>query len=211
MKSLKICVLICVAIVFSSCAMGYRNISKEDLNFPNKPQSDSINITVIQQPLQDSKNYGYDKLIKSKNFHLLALKITNNSQNDITIDNNSLKVFSHSLPDYPFQIQKMDTNKFATNSAKHLLWLPLNIYLFSVDVGFGDFFGDEPDSHFFILPVGAIIGPVNFARALYMNNKMKKDLDKLDIYGQTVPAGQSITGIISVITQNQDDLAIQIK
>jgi hypothetical protein len=187
--------MIFISLLITSCASGYHVISPSTLNFPSVSGDSSI-VVEYQTNLLSGK---YAKREIKSDVYLIAVKITNNSGQDIIFRNN-IKIFSNEEEVTPIPLNTFytATQQNPDKSLTFLFLAPLNVYTFSQTTNGGEVTSKK--NRFY--PIGIILGPAlglgNMAAAKGANRKFKKELDENDILERIILRGETVYGLIAV-------------
>jgi len=161
--------------------------------------------------------YKYDLLQKkykkkeTKNeVRLIAVKITNNTENDIVFGQDVVLTYENGNELSLIETQKLF--KTIKQSPASYLWYlllsPVQIFSTSSTTSNG---GSESKNSF---PLGLILGPGlaggNIVAATTANKIFKNELNEFDINGKTILKGQTIYGLIGVNSNSYDAIKIVI-
>jgi len=189
--------------LFTGCASGYKLINPETINYKSGDQNEGVNLQ-YKYDLLDKK---YAKKEIKNDIKLVAIKVTNNTERDLTFGNEIKLTYENGN-----QVLVMDNTKvfkdLKQSPASYLFYLllsPVNLYTnTSTD-------GKIEDSNSF--PIGLILGPGlaggNMIAAGSANKKFETELLTYDINGTVIPKGQTRYGLIGI---NSDSFyALKIK
>jgi len=199
MKLSKIGFLLAIIIILNSCASGYQMIEPNKVNYNSNDTKNGI----LLEYKYDLLSKKYAKKETKKGVKVVAIKITNNSENDIVFGKDIKLSYENGN-----ELYIMDNNKvfksLKQNTATYLLYLlltPMNLYTTEN--------GQQTSS----TPIGLIVGPGlaggNMIAAGSANKKFKTELLKFDINGTTIKKGETKSGLIGIKSDNYD--AIKIK
>ncbi len=204
MKTFRITLFLLSLFILNSCASRYRTIEPQKLSYNSHHEENGV----LLEYKYDLLRKKYAKKEKKKDVRLVAIKIENNSGQDltynkdftITYDNGSQPVLMEKENLFRSLKQKPATHLF------YLLLLPVNFEVTSSSNGIA-----ESSSSF---PIGLILGPAlaggNLIAASSANKKFKEELETYDLREKTIQNGETVYGLIGLRSDNYDALKIQI-
>lgn len=203
MRFLKISLLLVIVFGLESCASGYRNIQPTGLRYGFKSMSDDV----VLEYKYDLLNKKYAKKEIKKGVKLIAIKIVNNSEQDLVFGKDIHLAYENGTPIY--QLTDQQTFKLLKQSpASHLLYLlltPVNLYTTQTN---SNGFGQETNS----IPIGLVMGPGlaagNMITAGSANKKFKTDLMENNLNNRTIISGQTAYGLIGIKSNSYDALRL---
>lgn len=200
MKYFRITMMIVASSFLGSCASSYMSTNPSNVNYYS---------TVISEE-KVTLSYKYDLLPKkyakkevNNNIKLVAVRIANNSDKDITVGKDF--VFSYSNGS---ELNMVDNrsgyNSLKQTTAGYLGYLLLTPVALNTDDGRGKVSST---------PIGIVLGPgltlLNTLISSGSNGKFKKDLIENDISNKTISKGQTISGYI--VYRGRGSEAIKLK
>tara|TARA_B110001454_G_scaffold218908_1_gene248519 strand:- start:3161 stop:3781 length:621 start_codon:yes stop_codon:yes gene_type:complete len=204
MKFTKIILLISFIVAFTSCASSYKTINPSNIDYRSKSTDKSVELEYKYELL--SKKYNKKEL--KKGIRLVAVKITNNSNRDLIFGKDIKLVYDDGTSPYIMENEKVYSS-LKQSTASYLFYLllaPVRIYHNTTQNGYQT----VSNSSF---PVGLFLGPAlaggNMTVSSSANSKFEKDLLIYNINGKTVKAGESISGLIGV--RSDDYISMNIK
>lgn len=207
---LRISSLLALILFLNSCASGYKKINPTTLNYGSK----SIENNILLEYKYDLLKKKYRKKEAKNEIKLIAIKITNNTENDLVFGKD-FKLFY----DNNNQVNLIETEKlFKTikqSPASYLWYLllsPLQFYSGTTTTTNGSYTETEPANSF---PVGLILGPGlaagNIIAASSANKNFKNELMEFDINGKTIKKGETVYGIIGSNSSSYDAIKIKMQ
>lgn len=198
--------LLCALILLSSCATGYKNINPQNLNYSSSEEKEGVKIEYKYDVLKKK----YAKKEKKKGINVIAIKVANNSNNDLIFGENIVLTDSNNNT-----INLLNNNEIfkplKQNVATYLLYLlltPLNIFTTESNE-----FGQQEQTS--SIPVGLVIGPgitlINTITAGSANKKFKDEIHIQNLKNKTIKRGDTISGIIGVSSTGYNNLKISIQ
>jgi len=198
-KTLFLCIAICT---LTSCASAYKMINPESINYVSTNTTENVKL----EYKYDLLNKKYAKKETKKGVKVVALKITNNSEEDlmfgrdlkITYENNTEVLVLEN--DQVFKTLKQSTASYLF----YLLLTPMNLYTSSSSTG-------EQNS----APIGLVIGPGlaggNMIVASSANKKLKTEILNYNINGTVIKKGETKHGLIGIETNSFDSLKLKVE
>jgi hypothetical protein len=202
MKLSKIGFLLAIIIILNSCASGYKIIDPNKLNYNSIDKKNGISL----EYKYDLLNKKYAKKETKRGVKVVAIKITNNSDNDIVFGKDFKLAYENDS-----ELIIMDNERVFTslkqNSATYLLYLLLTPMTLNKTTTTGNRI--ETSS----TPIGYVIGPGlalgNMIAAGSANTKFKNELLDFNLNGVTIKKGETKSGLIGIKSDSYD--AIKIK
>lgn len=206
MKLIKITLFITIGILLNSCASGYELTSPNTINYISTNTNSGVTLNYKYNLLEKK----YEKKEVKKGVKLVALKVTNNTEKDLTLGRDIKLTYGNGD-----ELVVIDNNKVFTSlkqsPATHLLYLlltPLNLYTTKTS---SSGYTETTSS----TPIGIVLGPGlaagNMIAAGSANKKFKDELLKYNIYGTTIKKGETKHGLIGVRTETFDAIKISVK
>jgi len=204
MKIIKIIIVCILTSLLTNCASGYQIINPKDINYVSKHEAKNIKFE-YKYELLDKK---YAKKEIKKGIKLVAIKITNNSEEDLIFGKDLTLTFEN---DSEINIMNNDNvfKSLKQSSASYLFYLlltPLNLYTTNVSSN-----GIETNS----FPIGLFIGPGlaggNLIAAASANKKFKEELLDYNINGTIIKKGETKHGLIGFKTNSFEALKLKFK
>jgi hypothetical protein len=197
-------ILLLVIILFGSCASGYKTINTSNLNYLSNSTDKEVKLEYKYELL----NKKYKKKEISKGVRLMAIKITNNSNEDLVFGKDIYLTY-----DDGSKLYIMDNdNVFSSlkqNTASYLWYLlltPVNLYKTESQNGFQTASSSTP--------IGLIIGPGlaggNMIAASSANKKFQENLSNQNINGVTIKKGESLSGLIGIRSDDYNSIKIKV-
>ena len=187
-----------VAILFSSCAGTYKTMDTAKQAYGNPQQvGDQLEISYQYDLYAKHENRKYSKKEKKLGYRAIAVEIRNLSDQAITLSQERLSVYAE---DQQLQIEELDAYLLQVKQASgsyllHTLWAPWSVEVVSDTRG-------NSGGRISFLPIGLVVGVINALVANKANNKHAEDLKRLVVWGKTVSAGETLTGIICLRYDN---------
>ena len=179
--------------IFSSCASSYVPINPAFVNYRSSTKSEGIELDYQYHLLQ--KKYG--KKEAKKEVKLVAVKIINNSEEDITFGEdfiltdevgNELILYDQ---DYIYSNLKQ-------SSGLYIIYLPLMFVGYNPPDENGEYKAENN------IPFGLVLGPmllgVNMLISSSSNKQFKNELIANNMKGLTIKKGEVQTGLIGIMS-----------
>jgi len=204
MKELKIAVLLTITLLLTSCASGYKMINPKNLNY----NSNSTNKDVTLNYKYDLLDKKYAKKETKREVKVVAIKITNHSENDLIFGKDIRLTYENGKELYILEKEKT-FNSVKQNTIPYLFYLLLTPMTLNKTTINGN--GIETSS----TPIGFAVGPGlaagNMIAAGSANKKLKNDLLNYDILGANIKKGETIYGLIGIKSDNYDSIKIKVE
>lgn len=191
--------------LLSGCAARYRYIIPESLSYNSTAgtNSDAVYANYQYNVLATAKNKRYRKKEEKSFLNLVAIKITNNSDETINVDR-ELQFYSGDL-----KVALMDSDvTFSELKQQPLIYLLYMILTFSyleIDNGF------QQEKY----PIGFVLGPGitlgNVLTASIANNKFRDELEKYSLVGEEILPGETKLALVGIPKNNYAPISIEIK
>ncbi len=204
MKLLKITLLLSALVLLSNCASGYKTINPSTLNYI----SNSTDKGVVLEYKYELLEKKYKKKEVAKGIRLVAVKITNNSNRDLTFGKDVKLTYDDGTGIYIMENEKVfkSLKQSAASYLWYLLLTPMNFYTTKSDNGF--------QTQTSSTPVGLVVGPGlaggNMIAVGAANKKFKEDLFSNDIIGTIIKKGESVSGLIGVRADHPHSMKINV-
>lgn len=189
-----------------SCASSYKTINPAELSYNSGNQTEEVSIEYKYDLLRKK----YAKKEDKNDIRLVALKITNNTKDDLVFDRDLQLTYTnnngvmHLTNDKVFKALKQ-------KPAWYLFYLLLTPMQFSTTTTNAN--GMQQTSSSF--PAGLIVGPGlaggNLIGASMANKKFKEELMTFDLRGRNIPKGKTVYGLVGLRADNYDALQIKLK
>ena len=206
MKSLKIILLLLAIVSVTSCASSYKTIKPDNIAYISSETTGDVKLEYKYELLHKK----YEKKETNKGVKLVAVKITNNSNQDLTFGRDLTLEYANGN-----EIHIMEKDKvfkaLKQHPATHLFYLlltPLNLYTAKTNE-----YGMQEETSSF--PIGLIIGPAlaggNLLTASSANKKFKNELEEFSIHGTTIKSGETKVGLIGIRSESFEALKLNFK
>lgn len=205
MKLLKTTFLLSVIVLLTSCASGYKAINPSTLNYLSNSTDKGVTLE-YKYELLDKK---YRKKEVAKGVRLVAIKLTNNSDKDLTFGKDIKLTYDDGTGVYIMENEKVFSTlkQSATSYLWYLLLTPLNLYTTENQNGF--------QTQTSSTPIGLVVGPGlaggNMIAVGSANKKFKQDLLDYNINGKVIKKGETVSGLIGVRSDNAHSIKVNVK
>lgn len=193
-----------ILILLSSCASGYQLISPEAVKYVSVYEENGVSLAYKYELLEKK----YAKKEFKKGIRLVAVRITNNSSRDLMFGRDIRLTYTDGEDVYLMEKEKVYSN-LKQSTASYLFYLlltPINLYTTK-----SNGFQTEVTS---TIPVGLVLGPgitiANMVTSGNANKKFREELAAYEIYGTTVPAGETHYGLIGIRTDSFESLQLKV-
>ena len=206
MKLIKTFSLFISTLCLVSCASGYRMIQPKSINYISINEADGLTLQ-YRYELLDKK---YEKKEERNGVKLVAIKITNNSDRDVTFGKDVTLAFENEHIVYVMENEKVF--KTLKQSPASYLWYlllsPLNLYTTKTN---SNGLPEQTSS----TPIGLVLGPGlaggNMIAAGSANKKFKTELLEYNINGTVIKRGETKYGLIGIRSDSFDALKLKIQ
>ena len=203
-KILKISYLAVLVAILNSCASSYQKINPKTLNYASK----NIENNILFEYKYDLLKKKYKKKETKKGVKLIAIKITNNSENDIVFGQDFNLVYENGNIINIIQTDKI-FKQIKQSPASYLWYLLLTPMQFNTSTSSN---GQVQKSS--STPIGLLIGPGldggNMIAASSANKNFKNELLEFDMNGKTIKKGETIYGLVGLTSNNYDSMKIKL-
>lgn len=206
MRFIKYLCLLLFVLSLTNCASGYKMISPKSINYISQNEEKDIKLEYKYDLLAKK----YKKKEEKREIKVVAVKITNNSNNDYVFGKDLKLAYENGNVIYMMQNDELfKTLKQSTASYLfYLLLTPVNFYTSETN---SNGFEEETSS----FPIGLILGPGiaggNMITAGSANKKFKQELLEYNILGSTIKSGETKFGIIGIRNNSYDSLELKIE
>ena len=190
--------------LFCNCASSYKTINPKTLNYISKDKSGEVTL----EYKYDVLNGKYERKEIKKGVKLLAVKISNNTEEDLVFGKDIKLVYGDNS-DVSI-MENVDTYKVLKQSAGtylfYLLLTPMNLYTTETRNGI-----QETTSS---TPIGLVFGPGlaggNLIAASSANKKFNDEILNYNIIGHTIKKGETVYGLIGVKSNTFNAIKLKI-
>lgn len=200
----KIALLIVVVVLYASCASYYQTINPQTVNYLSKSEDQGVKLEYKYELL----NKKYKKKELAKGVRLIAIKITNNSANDLVFGENVTLNYDNGSAIYVMDNDRVFTSLKQSPASYlwYLLLTPTNLYTTETENGY--------QTQNTVFPIGLILGPGltagNMTAASTANKKFKSDLIRYNLNGLTIKQGQTVSGLIGIRSDDYNSIRIKV-
>lgn len=205
MKIIKITFFIVLIMSLTSCASGYKMINPSSINYVSTNEVEGVKLEYKYNLLE--KKYAKKEI--KKGVRLVAIKITNNSEKNITFGKDVTLTYENDSEVYVLE----NENTFRTlkqSPASYLWYLLLTPLSFNVTEVSSN--GRIENSS---TPIGLVVGPGltagNMIAAGAANNKFKTEMLNYNINGSIIKKGETKHGLIGVRADSYDALKLKVE
>ncbi|MGB1042417.1 MAG: hypothetical protein ACPGU6_03415 [Tenacibaculum sp.] len=204
MKLLKITFALFIAMSFMSCASGYKTINPSTLNYLSTSVDKGVTLE-YKYELLDKK---YKKKELAKGIRLVAIKLTNNTDRDLTFGKDVKLTYDDGTGLYIMENELVfkSLKQSATSYLWYLLLTPLNLYTTENHNGF--------QTQTSSTPIGLVVGPGlaggNMIAVGAANKKFKEDLFSNNLNGTIIKKGATSSGLIGIRTDHSHSIKVKV-
>ncbi len=206
MRIIKTTLLFFVILTLTNCASGYKMIEPKSINYISTNESNGVKLE-YKYDLLDKK---YEKKELKKDVKLVAIKITNNSGNDIMFGRDAKLTYENGNEIFVMENEKVF--KALKQSPASYLWYllltPVNLYITKTN---SNGYQENTSS----IPIGLVLGPVlsggNMIAASSANKKFHTEMLDYNIYGTIIKNGETTYGLIGIKADSFDSLIIKVE
>lgn len=206
MKLSKIIFLVIGTIFLNSCASSYKIINPKSINYLSSNKSDDI-LLEYKYDLLEKK---YKKKETKKGVKLVAIKVTNNSDRDLTFGKN-IKLIQEDGNEFHILDTEKTFKTLKQSPATHLFYLlltPMNLYTTESN---SRGFQEQTSS----TPIGLVIGPGlaagNMITAGSANKKFNNEMLKYNINGTVIKKGETAYGLIGIKSFSYNSIKLKVE
>lgn len=190
--------------LLNSCASFYKTESPQNLSFPSKKELNQV----VFEYKYDYLSSKYASKQYKKGVKVIALKITNNTDNDLVFNENLKLTYDNGNFVEVLNIEQVYSS-LKQKSATYLLYLlltPLRFETYETNA----YGAQETTSS---TPIGYVVGPGvaagNIIVSSNANQKFKDDLKQNILNGKLIKKGETVYGLIGIKSTNFDNLTLQ--
>jgi len=199
--------LLCIAIsTLTNCASGYKMIQPKSINYISTNENDGVKLE-YKYDLLDKK---YEKKEFKKGVKLVAVKITNNSGNDLMFGSDVKLTYENGTEIYVMENEKVfkTLKQSPASYLWYLLLTPVNLYTTKTN---SSGFQEETSS----TPIGLVLGPGlaagNMIAAGSANKNFKTEMLAYNLNGTIIKNGETKYGLIGIRTDSFDALKLKVE
>ena len=196
--------LVSLLIMTVGCASSYKPINPSNLNLQTEIDKEDLSFSYEYDVLQAKGNKKYSKKELRNNLKLVAVKIKNKTNESISVSKDIGFYVNNQ------EIRLLDPIKATQNLNQstlsylfYLLLTPLKLMKYNSDGSVN------------VTPIGYGIGPgitlLNMITSGSANSAFKKELTTNNIIGKSIPAGETLSGIIVVRDIGYQPISIRLK
>jgi hypothetical protein len=188
-------------LTLSNCASSYKAINPKSLNYISKSETKNVKLEYKYNLL----NKKYTKKELNEKVSIVAVKITNNSEEDLLFGNDIKLTYENGNEIYIMNNDKV-FKSIKQNSTPNLLYFLLTPLTFTVSAT-----GSEPKS----FPIGYVIGPGlalgNIIVSGTANKKFKNEILEYNINGTIIKKNETKYGLIGIISNSFESIKLKIE
>ena len=209
-KMIKISSLIIFAMLLTNCASRYKKINPETISYASK----NIESNILLEYKYDLLEKKYRKKETKNNVRLIAVKITNNTENEIVFGRDFKLSYENGNEVSLIETEKLfkTTKQSPASYLWYLLLSPIQVYSGTTTTSNGYYTETKPANSF---PIGVIVGPGlaggNMIAASSANKNFKNELMQFDLNTKTIKKGETVYGLIGLNSNNYDSIKIKMQ
>ncbi len=191
---LKVALVMSVVVMVTSCASSYQQINPSSLNY----KSSSLDKGVLFEYKYELLEKKYKKKELEKGVRLVAIKLTNNSNEDLVFGNDIKLTYYNGN-----SLSIMNSEQVFTNLKQkpasylwYLLLSPFKSY-------------NQENVNGFSRENSGVVGD-NMEVAGSANRKFKQDLLNYDINGRTIKKGETVSGLIGIKSYDYNAIKVAV-
>jgi len=195
-------ILYLAILLLSGCAASYRPINPPTINYTSHTLNDGISFSYKYDVLNEKRNRKYYRKEYSRRIKVVAVKITNNTNEAINIGTDV--TFHCGYKQVQLMEPRVIKNYIKQSSASYLFYLlltPLKLNIFN-----------ETDVKTY--SIGYVIGPGlafgNMAVAGNANTILQKELYEYDITHRIIEPNETVYGIIGLRDVGYDPISVRL-
>ena len=191
----KTFLLLTTIFILSGCASRYYPISNSQ-SYRNTEEGNNLTYSYKFDVLAANGNKKYAKKEAKHNIDVMSVKITNNTDRELSVDND-IDFYVSNRQVQPLESTSV-TSRIKQGAAIYLLYSFLFLYV------------DDGSSRTTI-PIGVGIGIGNMAFASANNKKFKDEFSINNIIGKTIKPGETLHGLVGFIDIEHGSLRMEVK
>jgi hypothetical protein len=185
--------------VLGGCASNYSSVNFFQIDLPTQVEKNDFVFKYSYNAMQRMNNKRYLKYEMKHNIKIVALQITNNSEEAVTLTYNNFHVLVNGNTTSPLNPQTAQYH-LKQGVVQYLLYSLLWLYVNNDN-------DPQPDIS---LPIGVPISIVNMLQAGSANKKVLKDLTEYNPIGQTIYPNNTINCLMVLYNSNYSPLDFEI-
>ena len=205
-KMIKISLVLAFAVLLNSCAGGYKKINPKMSYYASK----SIENNILFEYKYASLEKKYRKKAEKNGINILSVKITNNTEKDITFGKDFKLVRDNGNDVFIIETEKLfrTVKQSPASYLWYLLLTPTQFYTTSTN---SNGYTEQTSS----FPIGIIIGPGiaggNMLAASTANKKFKQDLLDYNLLGKKIKPGETVYGLLGIRSKMYNSIYTKLK
>ena len=201
MKKIKLLLLSVISFALFSCASGYQNVEPSSQSFTSSTESQGVLLQYKYNVLAKKK---YKKKAEKKGVNIAAIKLINNSGQDLVFGKD---------------IKLVDSNGMSLTLLSHsdtydLIKQKPGFYFFYLLLSGVSLYTEDGNGNTTNYPVGLVAGTGlavgNFIGAKSANKKFDAELSSFDLMGKTIKNGETVHGIIGLKSSTPEQINMEI-
>jgi hypothetical protein len=191
--------------MLTSCGVTYKPLELERLSFQNAASlKENVTVSYLYDIQDMSRNRRYGKKERKAGYVAVGVRIKNESNQPIQITDNFMVTANGT--ERPLMSPEAYTAKVKQHPPVHLLHALWGPWQYSYVE-----YGNQRQSSFRYLPVGAAVGLINLIVAATGNANHEETLKANTIIGRTVEPGNTLNGIILMASPSYEPLTFELR
>jgi hypothetical protein len=195
-------VIVALALCCFQCASVYRPIDPPTLYYQVSEKLAEVDLSYRHDVLSFRGNRRYGKLEKKHAFNVMAVKLTNNTDNALNLGRD-LELYTERGSVFGVEPEAA-AKTMRQRIWPYLFWSFGNITIYDTDP-----YGNQVVTAFY--PTGFVIAAFNMILAATSNGNMKKELLYYDLYKKDIQPGETAYGILPIRDLNYQPVKVRMK
>ena len=192
--------LLLLTIYIMGCASAYRPMVTRHASYLAASETGNILMEYRYEVLKESENKKYARKANDKGIQLVAVAITNDSQNEIVFGED-VKLYANNEPITPLRPEAVK-RQVRQVSGWYMFWGLFWIFISSCENG---------NCNVIPLPIGLVIGLGNMAKAQKANRYFVEDMEHNSPMNKTIAPGETVYGLLPLKVKEGETLELRLK
>jgi hypothetical protein len=184
--------IVLLTIFLFGCATKYRPVNPQQLSYGTKAEKSEVELYYKYDVLAEANNVKYVNKELRRDVKLVAVKIYNNTTQQITIGENA-KFYGDDK-----EIMLLGTDALRRELRQGLPAYMAYLVMAPLKYSFEKDNGRKTVDVFYGAAAGGTLAAVNMYKAGKANSKLKKELEKNSLFNKTVLPGETVYGLIGL-------------
>ena len=206
MKHLLQILLPLLSLLFSGCASTFKSIDPQKIPFNYVENTPDVQFSYAYDVLSIRGNKKYVKKEMKHGMRVVAVKITNNTQQTLELNKN-LKLVVGNNQTTPVE-PTIVTNNLKQDTWMYLLYTPVALTFGATTT---NNYGQVESQGGTILPVGPLLAAGNILIALDANKNFRKELTKFNLLDKKIEPGQTVYGLITLHSLTAEPIKFEVQ